>query len=241
MQVVDWIGHFFFRTRNALFPLLLITVLLFFQPPADDTGAARLLLFAGVITLAAGQGLRIMTIGLDYIRRGGRDGRIYASRLVTGGVFAHCRNPMYVGNVLMVTGFFLISGNPGGVAVGGVLSGLIYAAIVHSEEGYLAGEFGDAYAAYCRDVPRWMVRPGGLVLALRAHRFDWAAVVIREYGTLYTTALIALALFCWKQALAGTLDRAAVIAYLSILLGCSIAYALARFLKKTRRLLPLHH
>jgi len=33
---------------------------------------------------------------------------VYAEALVRGGVFAHCRNPLYLGNVLIVIGLALV-------------------------------------------------------------------------------------------------------------------------------------
>jgi len=65
----------------------------------------------GLAMIILGQGLRILAIGLSYIVRGGRMRRIYAENLVTDGLFSHCRNPLYVGNILIVMGFVFVSGN----------------------------------------------------------------------------------------------------------------------------------
>jgi protein-S-isoprenylcysteine O-methyltransferase Ste14 len=99
-------GHFFFRHRNALFPCAV--VLAFVPGPlvfADPLDAAAL----GVLLALAGQALRAATIGLDYIVRGGQNGRVHADELVTGGLFAHCRNPLYVANLIIITGVALAS------------------------------------------------------------------------------------------------------------------------------------
>ena len=239
MAFIESAGHFFFRTRNALFPVLLIVVLVIFPPRASSgNGLSLALLCFGLAVLAAGQGLRMATIGLDYIQRGGKNGRIYAAKLVTGGLFGECRNPMYAGNVLMAAGFFLIAGNLAGIVIGAAAAVFVYTAIVRSEEQYLAREFGGAYAAYCRDVPRWLPSRKGLAAALAADRFDWASVVIREYNTLYTTVLIVLALLAWKARRAGELtDISGVL--LAIAVAATLAYGLARYLKKSRRLRPL--
>ncbi len=230
------LGHLFFRTRNGLFPLLLVIVCGVFLPvPLDRAGAPWLI--GGLLVLLAGQGLRVVTIGLDYIQRGGRDGRIHAERLVTGGVFALCRNPMYTGNVLMVLGFFLLTGNPAGVVVGALMGGFVYRAIIAAEEGFLVRQFGEAYLDYCRGVPRWIPAPVALLQVAAGHRFDWAAVVVREYGTLFTTVLIAGALVAVRALEA---DRLAAMAPALIAVGLLAAagWAVARFLKKSRRLQP---
>ena len=59
---------------------------------------------AGAIVALLGGVVRGVTIGFVYIVRGGRDGKAYADGLVREGIFAHSRNPMYVGNILMAVG-----------------------------------------------------------------------------------------------------------------------------------------
>lgn len=237
VQTVETLGHFLFRTRNLLFPALLIGVFILFPARPIGDGMGTVLLTGGLLMVAAGQGLRVLTIGLDYIRRGGRNGRIHADRLVTGGIFSHCRNPMYTGNILMVIGYLMVAGNPGGIIMGSVLACLMYGAIVVSEEGYLAPKFGEQYQAYRREVPQWWPRWLGIARTLRHHHFDWAAVVIREYGTLYLTALFLILLLGWKAALADRLQPALPI-YIAAFAAASCSYGLARYLKKSRRLRP---
>lgn len=231
------LGETLFRTRNVVFPLLLVFVCLLWPPAALNAPGSEWLLLCGLVVLTVGQGLRVLTIGLDYIRRGGRDGRIHADRLVTGGVFATCRNPMYTGNVTMVAGFFLLAGNPWGLAVGGGLGWIAYRAIIAAEESFLAEQFGDHYRNYCQRVPRWLPAPAALAGVATGHPFDWAAVVLREYGTFMTTMVITLALVGIKAERAGTLE---VWAPLLIALAAltAIAWGVARFLKKSRRLRP---
>jgi len=111
------LGQFFFRYRNAVFPLMMLVALAIVRPrysfgsPSSDW----LVDAVGLVLIFAGQTLRVITIGYDYIRRGGRDGRVYAEGLVQGGVFAHCRNPLYLGNILVSGSANLrINGEQGG-------------------------------------------------------------------------------------------------------------------------------
>lgn len=232
------LGHVLFRTRNAIFPIMLLAV--FAAWPARPLGQGHDAWWVGLglLVLAAGQGLRVATIGLDYIRRGGKNGRIYADRLVTGGLFACCRNPMYTGNVLMIVGFFLICANPTGWLIGSAIGWFVYRAIIASEEAFLAETFAAEYDTYCQQVPRWLPAFRPMRDALRSYTFDWPSVVIREYGTLFTTLLITLALLAWKAYLAHRLSHDWVV-LLAVAVLAAVAYGWARYLKKSRRLRPL--
>ena len=81
-----------------------------------------------------------------------------AERLVTGGLYRHVRNPMYLAVVAAITGQALALGQP-------ILLG--YAAAVWVtvasfarwyEEPALARQFGAPYQAYRRAVPAWRPR-----------------------------------------------------------------------------------
>lgn len=228
-------GNFFFHTRNVLFPVLIATLLFFFPPTAIGTVPGDYFLALGLIMVTVGQVLRILTIGLAYIVRGGRNRRIYAENLVTDGIFAHCRNPLYVGNVLIVIGFMFISGNTTGIIVGSLGFMAIYRLIVFSEERFLTEKFGQAYLDFCADVPRWLPRLKGLRETISNYDFDWPAVAVKEYGTLFTSLMISLGLISWKLKLADSLDQNKIPVIAATILIVAV-YAIVRFLKKTERL-----
>lgn len=67
------IGNFFFRYRNILFPC--VFVLLFFEgtwPVCDSKLVEMWEIVIGIIIALSGQILRALTIGLAYIKRGGK-------------------------------------------------------------------------------------------------------------------------------------------------------------------------
>ena len=231
-------GNFLFQTRNVLFPVL-IAIVLFLWPPVEiDNVPGVYLMVMGLAMITLGQGLRILAIGLSYIVRGGRMRRIYAENLVTDGLFSHCRNPLYVGNILIVMGFVFVSGNLTGIFIGSLVFMVIYRLIVHSEESFLSAKFGEPYTAFCADVPRWIPRFNGLLETINHYQFDWPKVAVKEYGTIMTSLMVPLGLIAYKLNLANVLDE-----YQSILIGKAIiilaAYGLIRFLKKTGRLEPI--
>ena len=231
-------GNFLFHTRNVLFPVFLAIVLFLWPPVAIDNVPGVYLMALGLAMIILGQGLRILAIGLSYIVRGGRMRRIYAENLVTDGLFSHCRNPLYVGNILIVMGFVFVSGNLTGIFIGSLAFMVIYRLIVHSEESFLSAKFGEPYTAFCADVPRWIPRFNGLLATVNNYQFDWPKVAVKEYGTIMTSLMVPLGLIAYKLNLTNRLDE-----YQSILIGKAIiilaAYGFVRFLKKTGRLEPI--
>ncbi len=231
-------GNFLFHTRNVLFPVLIAIVLFLWPPVAIDNVPGVYLMAMGFAMIIVGQGLRILAIGLSYIVRGGRMRRIYAENLVTDGLFSHCRNPLYVGNILIVMGFVFVSGNLTGLIVGSLAFIAIYRLIVHSEESFLSEKFGEPYTAFCNDVPRWIPRFKGLSETINNYQFDWPKVAVKEYGTIMTSLMVPLGLMAYKLNLANKLGE-----YQSLLIALAVlvlgAYGFVRFLKKTERLKPM--
>jgi len=108
------IGHFLFSSRDYLFPLTFFVLLLTTLPtfPFGSTRADEWLDVLGILAACFGQGCRFLAAGrADNIRRRGYQRQIGAKALIEDGVFAHVRNPLYLGNFLIVTGFVLIANN----------------------------------------------------------------------------------------------------------------------------------
>ena len=116
--------------------------------------------------------MRCLTIGYEYIERGGRDGKVYASFLVKGGVYSHTRNPMYLGNALIAIGLLLYSGAYPAIFAGIPFFLFVYLSITAAEEHYLSGRFGDDYRAYCGRVNRFFPPVGALFRTVSAMTYD---------------------------------------------------------------------
>jgi protein-S-isoprenylcysteine O-methyltransferase Ste14 len=227
------IGNFFFHFRNALFPVAFLLVLL--PGPrlfSDALNAAAL----GFLVALAGQFVRAATIGLRYIIRGGKNRRVYAEDLITEGIYSHSRNPMYVGNLLILAGVAIASNSWTCVAVAVPLFLFIYLAIVAAEEAYLRGKFGPAFDAYARDVPRWLPRLRSFGATLADSQFHWRRVLVKEYGTPvgWVLGICVIALWnLWRDdAIAGRAD--AVHGLVITMIVAAVLWGVARFLKKSR-------
>jgi len=229
------LGNFFFRHRNSLFPLAFLIVLLPGPRIFDDPLLAAAV---GCVVAIAGQVLRGATIGLQYIVRGGRDRRVYAADMVTDGVYAHCRNPMYVGNLLILVGVGLASNGWICIAVAVPLFASIYVAIVAAEEAYLLQRFGAAFEDYMHAVPRWIIRFKGLGSTVSQSRFHWRRAVVKEYGTPFGWVMGLFALALWNLWHAGQwTSRAQAVDALCVgMLVTVVIWAVIRSLKKSRAL-----
>ena len=116
------IGNFFFKYRNWIFILFYAALFIPSWPLFSRERFGEYYYYwpiiIGLLITCLGQLIRGLTIGLAYIVRGGKEGKPYAEGLVTEGIFNHCRNPLYVGNILMLLG------------VGILANSLVYVAIV---------------------------------------------------------------------------------------------------------------
>lgn len=239
-SILERCGPVFYRHRTFLLPGTLLLLVLLFEPRAAG-GSRRLdtlVDLAGFALALAGQGLRAAVIGYAYIRRGGKDGKAYADDLVTGGLFAHARNPLYLGNLLILLGLLIMFGNPVAFAIAAPLGLFFYAAIVASEEAYLRGRFGAVFDEYCRRVPRWIPDFRGLSASIADMRFNARRLTRKEYGSAYAWCAAAVLLRVYEVSVLPVYEpeRAAVPVYLAGLTVLTAAWALARFLKKKRLL-----
>jgi protein-S-isoprenylcysteine O-methyltransferase Ste14 len=233
-------GNFLFSGRNLVFPLAFLAIAAVSYPRAPF-GSERADLILDVIGLgvaAAGQTLRAMVIGLAYIRRGGKEKKIHADRLVQNGLFAHSRNPLYVGNMMVFLGLFIVLNSTWGYLIGVPFFYIAYLSITLAEEEFLRKEFGDEYVAYCRRVNRFLPSLKGIATTMRSMSFDWGRLIRKEYGSTFIWITTALGLMTWEVAArrgwrAAGSRACALAAVWAVVIA---AYLLARYLKKVGRL-----
>ena len=227
------IGNFLFHYRNGLFPLVI--ALAFLNQPAvpNETLAVTL----GFAIAIAGQGLRAVTIGLAYIKRGGKDRRVYAETLVQDGVFAHCRNPLYVGNLLMLLGLGFVANSWWFLVIGMPFFIFAYIAIVAAEESFLRNKFGAEFDAYCQRVGRFLPNFAGFGKTWQGMEFRWRRLIVKEYGSTYAwlaAAIAALMQDRWVRTHSFT--EPGICGLMAALVLVTLGYAAARYLKKSRAL-----
>ena len=77
--------------------------------------------------------------------------------LATTGPYAYCRNPLYLGSIIIAIGFAIASRDIWVAAAIAVLFALIYVPVIRSEEAFLRQHFA-GFGDYSRRVPRLLPR-----------------------------------------------------------------------------------
>ena len=226
------IGNFIFHYRNGLFPLIYAFLFFKWRPIFSNDYVAALL---GFTIAFAGQSLRAATIGLDYIRRGGKNRQVYADHLVTGGLFSHCRNPLYVGNFIIILGVGIASNSLLFLAIAIPFFLFAYAAIIAAEENFLRKKFGWEFDDYCDRVNRIVPKCSGLRQTMRGMEFNWKRLINKEYGTtfIWLMALFAVTLKNVWHDYGDNPQRPIVWVLVSALILVTLAYGAARYFKKS--------
>ena len=100
-------------------------------------------LAAGAAVVAVGVFLRAMASG--HVKKN--------EQLAMAGPYAYCRNPLYLGSIIIAIGFAVASRDVWvGIAIIGLFT-LIYVPVIRSEEAFLRERFPE-FESYARRVPR---------------------------------------------------------------------------------------
>ncbi len=240
-SVAARIGNVIFRLRDALFPIVLLTVAFGTRPnlAGDSMATDHVADAIGILIALLGQAFRVLVIGLVYITRGGQNRQVWANSLVDTGMFAHSRNPLYFANLLLFLGLAIVHNGWAMYLIVLPFFLVSYVCIVAAEEHYLYGRFGEAYTEYCQRVPRWVPSMRGFSATLRSTEFDWMKVLRKEYGTPFAWTSGALVLLVWEHfgaAGAPPLGRGELAAIIGSWIVLAVAYLTVRTMKLSGRL-----
>ncbi len=130
-------------------PIPFLILMLAFQ------NATPLSMAAGLIIAAAGEAMRLWGVSYAGSETRTTDG-VGGTYLVVSGAFAHLRNPLYFGNMLMYFGIGIMS-----MALFPYLQIIAllfffwqYTVIISEEEEFLKKKYGTQYEKYCAEVPK---------------------------------------------------------------------------------------
>ncbi|MEX2595104.1 MAG: isoprenylcysteine carboxylmethyltransferase family protein [Anditalea sp.] len=234
------IGNFFFKYRNIVFIFLYLA--LFIPSPAlfnSNVFGENYYwwpMVIGLVVTVSGQLIRGATIGLAYIVRGGKDKKVYADNLVTEGIFNHCRNPLYVGNVLMLVGVGILSNSLIYVCVFIPLFLFIYQSIILAEENFLRKKFGQTFNDYCARVSRWLINLKGMGKTFKNMNFNTKRWILKEYNTqfVWLAGIVLILLFKYPQLTDDDIQTRNIL-IIAIILLLGIFYLYVRYMKKSKK------
>ena len=175
------IGRLFFRLRS-LTALPFILILIYFARPTFTSA------LIGAVPLILGECLRLWAVG--YAGGATRSRTLgTASDLVTAGPYAHVRNPLYLGNLLLSLGVCIIANVYWMVIV--LLVGYFaqYLPIIASEETYLRKFCGLTYQTYYATVPKFIPRLRSYANP-SPHDFSFSRALKAEKRTLTAIACV---------------------------------------------------
>lgn len=229
------VGNFLFRHRNYIFPIL---YLILFVPSPEIFDDFYIPVIIGLSVALFGQAIRILTIGLVYIIRGGRHRQIYAKELVTDGIFTHCRNPLYLGNILIITGLGIMSNSLVSLLIFLPLFVFAYQAIVIAEEDFLNDRFGPQYKNYLKRVNRWVPNLKGLGNTINSSTFKWRRVIVKEYNSIYIwlTGAVLLILKNYRSYSTAENFHKSLPFFILVIFSLTVCYSIVRYLKKSLKL-----
>jgi protein-S-isoprenylcysteine O-methyltransferase Ste14 len=118
--------------------------------------------------------------------------------MITGGPYAHTRNPLYLGTGVLALGHGLMSAVPLAPLLFTALCFAIYHPAMREEEAYLAQQYGDDFETYRAGVPLWLPRLRPYAAAINQESgFSWQQVRRnREYEAAIINAVL-IAVYGW--------------------------------------------
>ena len=174
------LGGWLFRNRTAL-PLPIAAALLLI-PPGETDVASTWLPLAGLPIVVLGELIRLW--GVHHIGAVSRTRSERLGPLIDSGPFAHVRNPLYIGNILLWLGFAVSARLPWLAPIVFALLAVEYHAIVRWEERLLETRIGLPYEQYLQRVPRWIPRLSSQSPLGGHAAFSWTQTLFSERGTL---------------------------------------------------------
>ena len=192
-SVAAQIGAVLFRHRGWL-PLLFLGIPLIWP---GSTSPFRW--EVGLALIVIGEAIRLAGVAAagTVTRRRSRT----VQRLVTYGIFAWVRNPLYIGNFLIWMGFVTISGVLWFLPFAILLFAVEYELIVRYEEGVLESIFGRDYLDYKNCTPRWIARPPKGEQPVG--EYHWGEAFKSEISTFLQYAVLILAFWIKSRVLEG--------------------------------------
>jgi len=185
------LGNAFFRWRSYI-PLLLIPILLLKLKNLQFVFSNNIVEIAYqlvcVFVSFFGEFIRIGTIGYVPSGTSGRNTKAQrATALNTTGTYSLARNPLYLGNYLIILGISLFSRSWEIVILNSILFAVFYVPIILVEENFLTEKFGEEYRKYTSKAPCFL--PRFSLWNPANSEWSWRMVIRREHNSIFAIGL----------------------------------------------------
>jgi len=184
------LSEVFFKYRSYT-PIPFIIIMLFYHNSNIWS------LIAGLIIAFIGEFLRLW--GVSWAGSETRTtNNVGGTYLIISGPFAHLRNPLYLGNIMMYIGIGIMSFAlfPWLQVAGLIFFSLQYNIIINEEEEYLKNTFGKQFANYTANVRRFIPRLSSYkVSKIDQPDFSWKDGMRSEMRTFQAFGFIIFTLF----------------------------------------------
>ncbi len=181
-------GDFLFRYRSYLplciLPLFILVIFTSETYLYCDGVYNTSLVIAAIFVGLLGQGIRIWVAGFVPRDTSGRNTKEQkASVLNHTGLYSVCRNPLYLGNFLMMLAPIILLGNWLFIVVFALSFWLYYERIIFAEESFLRVKFGQEYIDWTLKTPPFFPKLSGYIP--NDMDFSFRSMIRREYNSFF--------------------------------------------------------
>ena len=185
------IGNFAFRYRGyqqLLYTIVFLSQIKHFYKIPDNMAFE----FSCVAIVILGLIIRILTVGFVHQNTSGRNvSGQQADELNTTGIYSILRNPLYLGNYLVVLGIRALSQSFTVIVLNSLIFMSIYVPIILVEEAYLSAKFKEKYIDFAKKVNCFIPSFKNFVKPNR--KISYSMIIRREHDT-WLTSFVGLGL-----------------------------------------------
>lgn len=175
------------RLTIIAFALTLASEILSGWKPRNPLDLADPWVVSGTIAIVAGLLIRGWAAGMLVKKK----------RLASNGPYALVRHPLYLGSVLMMLGFMLLTGLWWNLVIVAITAFISIGGAIRSEEQFLAGKFGERWTAYASS--RGRLLPRSIAGTLRSS-WSWERwFQNREFNAVTLSAIVWLGFLVWYR------------------------------------------
>jgi protein-S-isoprenylcysteine O-methyltransferase Ste14 len=195
----DWIAHWQRIARRIRVPLGFMTAALYLYELSRNAPQPAAMAWSLALVIP---GLWLRGYAAGYVKKN--------RELTVTGPYAHTRNPLYLGSILIAGGFALALLSWPIALVLGFGFAIIYIPVIASEERFLRATFPE-FDEYCRRVPRLIPRLTPARFSTEdgeRGRFSWELYLKhREYNAGIGAALLYLSLLFLRPGLGAIIQK----------------------------------